>query len=205
MTDAATTLAEPMTVAQFVVWAGERDTLYELVNGRPIPKHAVFENGIWAMAPARGHHGILQGNAYTALKRQLRKSCRAMIKAGVVRADDADEFRVPDVLVRCGDNTNLTHYDDPRVIIEVLSASTERTDFQDKLLFYQALPTVTDIVIIRQERKRATHYQRVEKTTWRINDLIGDATLTLTADVGDGAPVTLLLVDLYEDLLGIEG
>ena len=58
-------------------------------------------------------------------------------------------------------------FDDPVVIVEVLSPSTSRIDENDKLASYRTLPSVDTIVFVDPERELSRVVQRLGPTSWR--------------------------------------
>jgi Uma2 family endonuclease len=66
--------------------------------------------------------------------------------------------------VRCddtGSSKDEFSIRDPKVIVEVLSPSTQRFDRGDKRLAYLQIPTLTDYVLISQD----SHDVKINKTT----------------------------------------
>ena len=62
----------------------------------------------------------------------------------------------------------------PRVVVEVLSPSTEAFDRGEKFRRYRAwLPTLTDYVLVTQDRPLIDHYHRQEDGTWVLRALEG--------------------------------
>ncbi len=205
MSGAAEKPAGKMTVAEFLVWDDGTDTRYELIDGVPVPKHGAWREGTFAMSPPSPRHSSIEYRVIRALARQLRATCEALPNAGVARDVGEATYREPDVLVRCGQPVAGEFVVDARVVIEVLSRTTKSSDLFDKLFFYQSLPTVSDIVYLWQERRRAMHYRRGVDGAWFVSNVIGDGAVVLSADVGEaGASVTLSLNELYEGLFDEE-
>ncbi len=194
-----------MTVAEFLEWESGDDGIYELVDGVPCPKHRALRDGVWMMAPPVPRHARIERNVVRAIDRQLKRSCEVLQNVGVVSRADEAAYRVPDVLVRCGPRINSPLLDDPRVVVEVLSPSTQAEDLSSKLDFYLAIPTVQDIVYVWQDKARANHWSRQAGGVWRLAPLIGDATVTLSADVGEAGAVVLSLAEIYADVGEGEG
>lgn len=46
------------------------------------------------------------------------------------------------------------------MIVEVLSPSTEKYDRADKFEFVKLIPSLTDYILVEQDRVRIEHYQR---------------------------------------------
>jgi Uma2 family endonuclease len=155
-----------MTVAEFALWHDGTDTRHELVRGRVV-----------AMAPPSGRHAVLARNLFRALDRQLRPPCGAMFGAGVARSLDDDECRIPDVFVTCGPTPEQAFLD-PRLVVEVLSPTTERDDRTAKLDFYKSLPSVEAVLLVAQDRRLVQLHAR-EGRRWTARDYAGSATVLL--------------------------
>ena len=74
----------------------------------------------------------------------------------------------PDLTITCDPRDkvpadNKTHY--PKVVIEVLSPSTEATDRGKKLLYYQAHPTIQDYLLVDSQSVLIEVFHR-EKGRW---------------------------------------
>ena len=80
-------------------------------------------------------------------------------------------IRYPDVTVFCGhdapDEDDAQAFDDPRVIFEVLSAGTARTDLRVKLDEYKALASVDTIVFVDIAAERLRIVQRIGPHSWK--------------------------------------
>ena len=72
--------------------------------------------------------------------------------------------------VYCGrdgsENDDLKMFDDPRVVFEVLSAGTARTDLREKLDEYKAMPSVDTIVFVDIAIERLRVVQRTGPRGW---------------------------------------
>jgi Uma2 family endonuclease len=85
-----------------------------------------------------------------------------------VNADDI--FYYPDVMVVCGQNDLQVRYlSEPRLVIEVLSPSTERIDRREKAYHYREAPSVEEYVLIAQHAPHVTICRRSE--AWEIQIL----------------------------------
>lgn len=171
-----------MTVADFVRWGDGTDTRYELAFGAPV-----------AMAPPSGRHADIVANITSRLSGQLIRPCRAPVGAGVARGDHDDEFRLPDVIVSC-EPTPRVYFRQPRLIVEVLSPSTEKDDRTDKLDFYRSLGSAEAVVLIWQDKRRV-QVVRCEPDRWSIQDLVGGGDLSVTT-----LDLHLTLDEIYADI-----
>src|SRR5687768_4201773 len=93
-------------------------------------KHELVGGVIVAMAGASEAHGVVVSNAHLAIGGRLRGSrCRSFVADLRVRISETGLYAYPDVVVVCGPRefapTNPETLLNPRVIVEVLSPSTE--------------------------------------------------------------------------------
>lgn len=92
--------------------------------------------------------------------------CEVYISNMLVRAG-LRTFYYPDLIVVCtvGDPLDRVLVD-PCLVIEVLSPSTQDIDRREKLLAYQAMPSVRGCTLVYQDRRRVLHYWRDEQDIW---------------------------------------
>jgi Uma2 family endonuclease len=131
-------------------------------------RHEYVAGSIFAMAGASEEHNDLAGNLYTALRPHLRNGpCKAFVVDMKVRAAVGREsvFYYPDVLVACDPRDTDKYFKRfPKVIIEVLSPDTERTDRREKFMAYTGIETFEEYVLVAQERMEVTIFRRA--TQW---------------------------------------
>ena len=122
------------------------------------------------MAGGTGRHSRVQGNIFLALASRLRGSgCFPHASDMAVRTR-ADSIRYPDIAVFCAHNDPFSDaakaWDDPRVVVEVLSHGTARTDLKVKLDEYRALPSIDTIVFVDIGTERLRIVQRTGRNAW---------------------------------------
>ncbi len=113
-----------------------------------------YDHGeIYAMAGSSANHAAISANTWRALDDALGEDtpCRAYMVDRVVRLTP-DVTVMPDVVVTCerADQGDAFFLDSPKVVVEVLSKSTEARDRTYKLLRYQAKQSIQEIVLISQ-------------------------------------------------------
>ncbi len=113
-----------------------------------------YDHGvIYAMAGSSANHAAISANMWRALDDALGENvpCRAYMVDRVVRLTP-DVIVMPDVVVTCeaADQGEAFFLNSPRLVVEVLSKSTEARDRTYKLLRYQAKPSIQEIVLISQ-------------------------------------------------------
>ncbi len=133
-------------------------------------KKAELDNGvIRMMAGGTVRHAQVQGNVFGWLRQQLRGTGSRPYGSDMATATHDLSIRYPDVSVFCGPREGLERekaLDDPRVIVEVLSAGTARTDLKVKLYEYQALRSVDTILFVDIAAERVRIVQRTGPSGW---------------------------------------
>jgi len=153
------------------------DERYEYVDGR-----------IYQMAGESGSHADICTNLVSEIRQQLKgKGCRARSKDTKVRSGALSGksnqvmkgmFSYPDVVVICGEPEYHDKHRDivlnPKVIIEVLSESTEQFDRTDKFIRYRMLnPTLTDYILVSQTSPIVEHFIRQDDNSWKLYTFVG--------------------------------
>ena len=71
-----------------------------------------------------------------------------------------DVFYYPDLLVECGvKNMKDFYVNDPKMIVEVLSPSTEGIDRREKLINYPRVPSLEEYILVAQDKAEVTLYR----------------------------------------------
>lgn len=166
----ATAPSEPyrITVEQFlsIEWE-DSDTKAELDNG--------VIRIIRMMAGGTADHSHVQGNVFASIFEKLRGSgCRPHGSDMAVLVDDYS-VRYPDVSVFCGRNgpeyRKHKAFDDPKLVVEVLSPGTRDHDFDVKLPEYRAIPSLQAILYIDPEAETILLSTRSLGGGWRDVDI----------------------------------
>jgi Uma2 family endonuclease len=178
---------KPMTLDEFLRWDDGTETHYELIGGFPV-----------AMAPPAEAHRILAVRLVSRIDSALtaRRPCNAQIEAGVIRPDRADTYFVADIAATCAPiEPRRQAIEDPFLIVEILSPSTERHDRRTKLPTYRQIPTMQEILFIDSDGIYAELHRR-SGAQWITEILRGaDARLALNS-VGIEIP----LAELYDGI-----
>lgn len=178
-----------LTVDEFIAFEGEGDTRYQLVRGV-----------VTAMAPPREVHTELVIRLGSRLTSKLTPPCRVLADAGIKPENRNDTFWQADLVVTCGPREPGRLYQtEPRLIIDVLSPSTEATDRLLKLADYRLMPSVQHILLVGTDRVGIEHWRRAGDF-WQVRDL-GPADTLEVADLG----IIIPLDDLYADMLPEDG
>jgi len=92
----------------------------------------------------------------------------------------------PDVMLIEGEpiyyETGKTTVTNPRLIVEVLSKSTQNYDQGDKFLYYRSLPEFQEYILIIQSRPYIMQYNKTQENKWLLTEYEGEnASLSLTS------------------------
>lgn len=142
-------------------------------------KHEYFAGEVYAITGATDTHVTIAGNIFALLLAHARGlGCRVYISDMKVKIKSKNRFYYPDVMVICEpqDRDNSTYKEYPRLIIEVLSDSTEAFDRGDKFADYQTLPSLQEYVLINTKKARIECFRRTEAGLWLLQFYEPDAT-----------------------------
>ena len=164
-------------------------------------RHEYLAGAVYAMSGTTVTHGRIIHNIDRELGQQLRgRRCEAFTSEIKVRIRvGTDQFYYyPDVLVDCGEPPGESLFaEQPRVIFEVLSPGTERTDRYEKRLNYQNLATLDVYVLVDQTRIAVTAYRRTDGESWT-TEFLSDPQAVLELPTVD---CVLPLATIYERTL----
>jgi Uma2 family endonuclease len=175
-----------MTAAEYLAWEREQSDKHEYHHGE-----------VFAMSGGSPRHNLLAGEAIVQLGIVVRShGCRVLTSDQRVAFVPDEHYVYPDAAVVCGEPKLQPGTTDvllnPRVVVEVLSRSTEAYDRGEKWEGYQGISSLTDYVLVSQRAVRVEHYQRQADGSWQYRTLAAGEILTLS----NGATVALDV--LYE-------
>jgi Uma2 family endonuclease len=143
---------------------------------------------IFAMTGASIRHNVIALNFASALRAHLKGTpCRALIEGVKLRLRKEQSYFYPDVMVTCEnrlqelDNQQQT-VEEPVVVIEITSPSTEAIDRREKLRAYRTLPSLKEYLIVSQDQAQVEIYRRRGDIGWDI----------ITYEPGDTVEITSL-------------
>ena len=131
----------PMTTEEFLAWEERQELWHEYVAGE-----------IRAMSGAAVGHNDIADNVLVLLRTKLRgMRCRAR-RADIKTRAATGDILYPDVMVSCTPRGRReTVIDDPVVVVEVSSPSTQKRDDTAKRWAYQSIPTMRHVVFVSSE------------------------------------------------------
>jgi Uma2 family endonuclease len=168
----------------------------QLEEKSPI-KHEYIDGQAYAMAGTTDTHNTIGLNFALLIRNHLRGSnCRVYFADVKVKLEKKNHFYYPDIIVTCDDRDRetATYKRFPKLIIEVLSDSTEAFDRGDKFNDYQNLDSLEEYVLVNSKHQRVETFRRGEQGLWILQTYQGESfslqSINLIASFSD----------LYEDV-----
>jgi hypothetical protein len=149
-----------MTLDEFLVWDADDRTgrRWQLIDGEPV-----------LMAPASERHGAIQIELARLLANHLLAAgspCRVIGEPGIVPRIRANEnYRVPELGVTCAPPSDAQMVEGCVLLVEILSPSNEAKTWAN-VWAYTTIPSVQEILIVRQTRLEAELLRRNQDGTW---------------------------------------
>ena len=148
---------------------------YLSIERRAEYKSEFFKGEMFAMVGASRKHNLINTNVTRELSRQLKdSSCEAYAGDMRVKVDATGLYTYPDVVVVCEEpqfeDKELDTLLNPTVLIEVLSQSTEAYDRGRKSAHYRNLYSLSDYLLISQEKPHIEHYTRQADNQWLLSE-----------------------------------
>ena len=146
-----------MTVAEY----------FQLEENDPTTRYEYIDGHVYAMAGGTANHDTIKSNMQRVLWSLLRGStCRVYSSDMKVYISETRYFH-PDVTVTCDprDRGRVHAIPSPRLVVEVLSPTTELTDRTGKLKNYCAHPTIEEYVLVDSQSLKVESYHK-EQNRW---------------------------------------
>jgi len=136
-------------------------------------KHEFLGGQVWAMAGGSREHALYSANVVAALARLLRGKKCAVHSSDLRVGVEATGLRTyADVTVICGrvqldrDDATKQTITNPKLIVEVLSPSTEDYDRGEKLGHYKTIPSLEEVVLVAHDRREVEVVRREKDGSW---------------------------------------
>ena len=149
---------------------------YLALEKQAVYKSEYIAGTIVAMSGASREHNLIVTNIVTSLVQQLRgRPCEVYANDMRVKMPASNLYVYPDVVVVCGtpqfEDSDLDTLLNPTLVIEVLSQSTEFRDRGVKAQGYRLIDSLTEYLLIAQDRCRIEQYIRQADNHWLLVDL----------------------------------
>ena len=152
----------------------------------------------YMLAGGTNNHGIISVNVSRELSNRLQGGrCRVYSSDAKVRLAER-RYLYPDVSVGCDerDNGTQTFLQFPRVIVEVLSPSTDAYDRGQKFYYYRTCPTLEEYVLVDTQQRAVDIYRRAEQDLWTLHFFREGDNVELTS-----LSLTIPLATLYQQVV----
>ena len=138
-------------------------------------KHEYYQGEVFAMVGASFEHVGITANLVASLHGQLQgRPCRVFLSDLRVKVSRTGLYTYPDVGVVCDEPEFDDDHNDtllnPRVIIEVLSPSTESYDRGKKFAHYRTVETLTEYLLVSQDQPRIEQFVRQPNHDWLLHE-----------------------------------
>ncbi|HIK32625.1 MAG TPA: Uma2 family endonuclease [Oscillatoriales cyanobacterium M59_W2019_021] len=158
-------------------------------------KHEYIQGQIVAMAGASKAHVLIVGNLSSLLLNHLRGSgCLSYTTDMKVRLQTLGIFYYPDLAITCDDRDKLSDEDYilyPKLIVEVLSNSTEAFDRGDKFSDYKTIAELEEYILIHQQQILVERFSRQSENLW-IPQIYRDGEIVEFASIQFSCPIAAL-------------
>jgi Uma2 family endonuclease len=142
-------------------------------------KSELVHGDIVAMAGGSPRHNAIASNVVRALGNRLsERRCLVFTSDQRIHVPATGLYTYPDASVACdgprfSDKAKDTLVN-PKVLVEVLSSSTEAYDRGAKFAHYRSIPSLEEYILISQDQKRVEHYRRIEPRQWLLTEYEGE-------------------------------
>ncbi len=143
-------------------------------------KHEFHAGAVLAMSGGTYRHSRIAANLIGEIRARLKGSPCFVLESNMrVRIAGENRYVYPDATIVCGPpqfdplDANQTTIVNPRVVIEVMSESTEAYDRGAKFNAYRELPSVVEYVLVSQDRPQIETFVRRDDGMWLFSTCSG--------------------------------
>lgn len=165
---------------------------YLAAEAKSLIKHEYVHGRVYAMSGGTLDHSRIGRNAVNLLEAHLDGTPCEALNSDIQLQVSPGVYRYPDAMVTCderdrqrGQASQIHH---PKLIVEVLSGSTEAVDRGRKFAEYRHIDTFEEYVLLDTELIAADYYCRGEGVFWDFRSYAADDTMTLKS-IGLSCPL----------------
>jgi Uma2 family endonuclease len=178
----AVPLPRCVTVEEYWAFDEKASVKTEYLNGRiyyqgtPVDPDAITDEELRAMAGAMPEHDRVTVNLIVALDKRVEgKPCEVHTSDQRIELTGTGQSVFPDITVSCGEpiydmTIKPPVLENPLVVVEVLSPSTQHFDLNDKAEAYRQHDTIEDFLFISPYRVFVLHYARQDNVHWIVTE-----------------------------------
>lgn len=161
-------------------------------------KSEYYRGEMYAMAGARFEHTRIKDNTARHAGNQLDNGpCQVLTSDMRVKVDATGLYTYPDIIVVCDEPKFEDEMFDtllnPRVLVEILSESTEKYDRGAKFGMYRQIQSLQEFVLIASDRPLVERFVRQPDNSWLLTEY-RDLTQAFPFST---IPVRIALADIY--------
>ena len=161
-------------------------------------RHEYLGGSVYAMAGETRAHNTIALNLATTLRQHLKGGpCQLYLSDIRVNLSlrEGDYYYYPDIVVTCHPrDTDPRFVRFPKLIIEVLSPSTERIDKLEKFFAFTTIESLEEYVLVAQAAREVTVFRR--SSDWHVEKVTGLGAVLALASLGVSVP----LAEIYEGI-----
>ncbi|HSS79294.1 MAG TPA: Uma2 family endonuclease [Thermoanaerobaculia bacterium] len=175
---------------------------YLLLERQSETKNDFLDGEMFAMTGASRGHNRITINLSSSLYSQLAGGPCEVFASDMRVRTPTDLLTYPDIVAVCGEpRFNDAEFDtllNPKLVVEVLSKSTEAYDRLTKLDHYRTIPGLEEIVFVAQERVRIEHWRRQADGSWLVEELAGLSQTLELVSVSCSLPLATVYRRVFE-------
>jgi Uma2 family endonuclease len=153
-----------MTPEEYLALERQADTRSEYLDGK-----------MFVLSGGSRWHSLIKTNLSGDLSTQLKGRACEVYSSQRVRIPTTGLYTYPDVVVVCGEprfeDGLLDTLLNPKLIVEVLSPTTEAYDRGKKFEHYQSVDSLAEYLLVDPARPRVEHYLRQDGNQWLLTVL----------------------------------
>ena len=174
---------------------------FKLDQTSPDARYEYIDGEVYLMTGGSPSHALIIANLIGEIRTQLRMRsdpCKTFSSDAKVRVSET-RYLCPDVVVSCDERdrqVGTKMLENPRLVIEVLSPSTEYLDRHKKPDAYRAMPSIKEYALVESEVQAVEVYRRMQNGFWAFTHF-GPGERVEFVSLG----VTLAVEAIYEDVI----
>jgi Uma2 family endonuclease len=164
-------------------------------------KSEFYRGEMFAMARASEEHSLVKDNLARETGNQLKGGpCRVVTSDMRMKIDATGLYTYPDVVIYCDkgqfEDAVFDTLLNPRVIVEVLSDSTEKYDRGTKAQQYRRIDSLQEYILVSQSAPLVERHVRQPDESWLMTEFSGiDRVLEFVS-----APARVPLTEIYRNV-----
>jgi Uma2 family endonuclease len=165
-------------------------------------KHEYIDGEVYAMAGTTKAHNTISLNLAILLREKLKNSdCQTFMADIKVNVSNQKRFFYPDIVVTCDDNDDVNAYDVkfPKIIVEVLSESTEKFDRGKKFQYYRTIPSLQEYILVSSQEYLIECFRRTKNDLWTLQTYEGLNAILRIENLAIDAPLSEIYATLSFD------